>query len=95
MSGLKNGTTENSEDTHSASDNTPRLNGIQHHAADRNSNARLLRDLADKPTDSTNEQTNGVHKNATETAGGTENKAWKVGEKTDDAMDNLGSAVVV
>ncbi|KAF1971800.1 hypothetical protein BU23DRAFT_469990 [Bimuria novae-zelandiae CBS 107.79] len=83
MGWLTEGVKKKQEDIRTDVDQTPKMHGGEHDDSDGKSSGRAPRKLAEKPKDSTNESNGGVQKRPMKSAGGAENAAHKVNEKTE------------
>lgn len=90
MSWLTDGIARKQEDVRAGVDKTPKMHEDSEDGngtANGKASGRAPRKIAEKPKDNTNHQSDGVQKRTTKSAGGSENTASKVGEKTDDTKE--------
>ena len=89
MSWLTDGVAKKQDDVRTGVDQTPKTHGSESEDGGGKGSGRAPRKLAEKPKENTNQQSNGVQKRNTTSAGEADNAASKVSEKVDEGLQSM------
>lgn len=89
MSWLTDGAAKKQNDARTGVDQTPRPHESESEDAGGKGSGNAPRKLAEKPKENIHQQSNGVQKRSTKSAGGADNAASKASEKTDEEKEAM------